>query len=257
MSAAFAGKRVLVSGGAKGIGAATVRRFAEAGATVIAAARAPSEPLSDAHFIAADLATAAGAHALAQTTIERFGGVDILINSLGGSTAPGGGALALDDGLWRREFDLNLLAAVRLDRAFLPGMIERRSGVVVHVTSIQRRMPLYESTLAYAAAKAALTAYSKGLANEMGPKGVRVVAVAPGFTQTTSADALITRLAQASGGSEQQALDQLMQALGGIPIGRPARPSEVADLIAFVASDSAAAIHGAEFVIDGGTLPTV
>ena len=136
-------------------------------------------------------------------------------------------------------------------------MVEQRSGVVVHVTSIQRVLPLYDSTLAYAAAKAALSTYSKGLANEVGPKGVRVVAVAPGFTETTAAHALVVRLAERGGVNEDAARQALMRSLGGIPIGRPNRPEEVAELVGFLVSARAATIHGTEYVIDGGTVPTV
>jgi len=105
-------------------------------------------------------------------------------NVVGGSSAPAGGFAVLDDEAWQRELNLNLLAAVRLDRALLPAMIEQGSGVIVHVTSIQRQLPLPESTIAYAAAKAALSNYSKGLSKELGPKGVRVVRVSPGWVET-------------------------------------------------------------------------
>ncbi len=91
----------------------------------------------------------------------RLDGVDILVHNLGGSQAPAGGFAALGEDDWARELNTNLLAAVRLDRALLPGMIQARSGAIVHVTSIQRRMPLWNGTLAYAAAKAALSTYSK------------------------------------------------------------------------------------------------
>jgi NAD(P)-dependent dehydrogenase (short-subunit alcohol dehydrogenase family) len=111
--------------------------------------------------------------------------------------------------------------------------------------------------LGYAAAKAALATYSKGLANEVGPKGVRVLSVAPGFTETAAAHALILRLAQERGVDEETAREALMDSLGGIPIGRPNGPDEVAELIAFLVSDRAASIHGTEVVIDGGTVPTV
>ncbi len=136
-------------------------------------------------------------------------------------------------------------------------MLQQKSGVIVHISSIQRRMPLHEATLAYAAAKAALTTYSKGLSNEVGPKGVRVVSVAPGFTETTSATALVERLAATAGSSTDAARQGLMDALGGIPLGRPAWPEEVADLVFFMVSGRAASITGSEYVIDGGTLPTI
>jgi len=135
-------------------------------------------------------------------------------------------------------------------------MIEQGSGVIIHVTSIQRQMPLPKSTIAYAAAKAALSNYSKGVSKEVGPKGIRVVRVAPGWIETTAANALIVRLAAEAGSDEQTARQGLMASLGGIPIGRPAKPNEVADLIAFLVSTRAASITGTEYVIDGGTVPT-
>ena len=148
------------------------------------------------------------------------------------------------------------MPAVRLDRALLPSMLAQHAGVIVHVTSIQHRLPLPESTTAYAAAKAALSTYSKALSKEVGPEGVRVVRVSPGWVETEAAVALAERLGKEAGTDYAGGKQIIMRSLGGIPLGRPARPREVADLIAFVASPRAGAITGTEYVIDGGTVPT-
>jgi len=256
--AAFTGRRVLVTGGTQGVGAAVADRLAGAGATVFRAARSrPADLERPDLFHAVDLAAPEGAAELARVVLDRLGGVDVIIHNLGGSTTPGGGFAALTEDHWVNELNLNLLSAVRLDRALAPAMLDQGYGVIVHVTSIQRRLPLYESTLAYASAKAALGAYSKALSNELGPKGVRVLSVAPGFTETEAATRMIERLAASEGGDVETARQGLMRALGGIPIGRPNTPDEVTDLIAFLASDRAATIHGTEVVIDGGAVPTV
>ncbi len=181
----LANQRALVTGGTKGVGAAVVETLRDAGARVVATARsAPSRPSDGVHYLSADLSTAEGASAVARSVLEQLGGVDILVNVLGGSSAPGGGFAALGDKEWVQELDHNLMPAVRLDRALLPSMLAQRSGVIIHVSSIQRVLPLPESTIAYAAAKAALSTYSKALSKEVTPKGVRVVRVAPGWIET-------------------------------------------------------------------------
>ena len=216
----------------------------EADARVVAAARSlPSRPVENVRYVAADLSTAEGASAV-QSVLQQLGGIDILVNVVGGSSAPAGGFAALDDSEWSKELDQNLMSAVRLDRALLPSMIAQRSGVIIHVTSIQRVLPLPDSTIAYAAAKAALSTYSKALSKEVTPKGIRVVRVSPGWIETEAAVALAERLATQAGTDYEGGKQLIMKGLGGIPLGRPAKPREVADLIAFLVSPRAASISG-------------
>lgn len=252
------GQRALVSGGTKGVGAAVVRALHAAGVQVMTTARSlPATAIDGVTYVAADLTTAQGVADVAQSVLSQWGGVDILVNVLGGSSAPGGGFAALDDAQWFNELNQNLMPAVRLDRALLPAMLAQGSGVIVHVSSIQRLLPLPESTTAYAAAKAALSTYSKALSKEVTPQGVRVLSVAPGWIETEASVALAERLAQQAGTDYAGGQRIIMQSLGGIPLGRPARPEEVADLITFLVSPRAGSISGSEHLIDGGTVPTV
>jgi NAD(P)-dependent dehydrogenase (short-subunit alcohol dehydrogenase family) len=250
------GKRALVTGGTKGVGQAVVEVLREAGATVLTTARSlPKNSGAADQFVTADVSTAEGCAIVARAVRERLGGLDIIVHVVGGSSAPAGGFAVLDDKEWHRALDQNLFAAVRLDRALLPAMIAQGSGVIIHITSIQRQMPLPEATIAYAAAKAALSNYSKGLSKEVSPKGIRVVRVSPGWVETEAAVGLVNELAANMKTDHEGARQALMNSLGGIPIGRPAKPREVADLIAFLVSPRAASITGTEYIIDGGTVP--
>ncbi len=164
------GKRALVTGGTRGVGGALVQTLAQAGARVVASALSPPQrPVDGVHYVVADLSTAHGARRAADAALAALGGIDILVNVVGGSSAPAGGFAALDDAFWARELELNLMSAVRVDRALLPTMLAQRAGVILHVTSIQRTLPLPDSAMAYAAAKAALSTYSKALSKEVTP----------------------------------------------------------------------------------------
>jgi NAD(P)-dependent dehydrogenase (short-subunit alcohol dehydrogenase family) len=189
--------------------------------------------------------------------VRAEGGLDILVQVAGGSSSPSGGFAAMTDADWDAELTLNLLAAVRMDRALAPLLLERGKGVILHVGSIQGRMPLYDGTLGYAAAKAALRTYSKGLANELAPKGIRVNTVSPGGIAGPGANGLAARIAEAHGVGADEGMTMLMDSLGGIPDGRFAPPDEIADVIGFLAADAGASVVGADIAVDGGTVKSI
>lgn len=251
------GKRVLVTGGTKGIGQAIVNRLLKSGATIITTARTVPDDLPDSvGFIQADVKTPEGTEKIIKETLGKLRGLDILINNVGGSSTSTAGALALSDEDWLTNFNGNLFSSVRLDRGFLPSMLEQHKGVIIHITSIQRKLP-GNMTMAYSAAKAALTNYSKNLATQFGSEGIRINTVAPGFTETKAAERLIERMAENSKSDYNTARQELMDSLGGIPLGRPAKPEEVAELVAFLVSDRASYITGSEHIIDGGIIRTI
>lgn len=254
----LSGKIALVTGGTKGAGAAIAKRLQSAGATVIVTARnKPEVPTEGLHFIAADLSRPEGTKQVVNHVLMKFGRLDILVNNMGGSETPGGGFAALSDEDWESTISTNLLAPVRLDKGFLQQMLEMRDGVIIHIASIQGKLPLYDSTLPYAAAKAGLINYSKGLSNEVAPKGVRVLTVSPGWIMTDSSHRLTERISKSSNITLEEAKQSIMAALGGIPIGKPAQPEDVAELVGFLVSPRAKYLTGTEYVIDGGTVPTV
>ena len=254
----FRGRRVLVTGGTRGMGAAMLRRFQLGGARVATTARsALSKDQTPDLFIQADLATAAGVAAVVECIEHEWDGLDILVNNAGGTETKPGGFEALSDEDWLGVLNLNLMAAVRLDRAFVPGMAARRSGVVIHISSIAYRLPFGNSVLAYAAAKAALRSYGKGLSKSVAASGVRVAMISPGFIETSGAKGMIEEISALEGIDQDAARQRILDMIGGIPLGRTGRPEEVAELVAFLASERGGFITGTDYVIDGGTIPTI
>jgi NAD(P)-dependent dehydrogenase (short-subunit alcohol dehydrogenase family) len=249
----FSGRTALITGGTRGIGKGIADRLRAGGARVLVAARSVPDEAADDDVVVADVSTADGVAALGVEALERLGGVDIVVHNVGGGGQYEGGAAALTDEDWQSALDANLLAAVRLDRAIIPGMVTRGSGAIVHITSIQRRAPL-PTYLPYAAAKAALTNYSKALSNELAPKGIRVNAVCPGYIETEAAYRMAEEIGKINNISVDEARTQIMESIGGIPLGAPGNPADVGELVAFLVSDRAAYITGAEYVIDGGSV---
>ncbi len=221
--------------------------------TVIARTAGESDA---ARHIPADLTDPESVRGAARHVLDQ-GVPDVVVHVAGGSHSPSGGFGVLGEAEWMQELNLNLLSAVRLDRELVPSMLDAGQGAIIHVASIQARMPLWDGTLAYAAAKAALRTYSKGLAGQLAPHGVRVNTVSPGGIQTEGAEHLVQRLTERFDGDADAAWNSLVSSLGGVPLGRFATPDEVAAAIAFLASDAAASILGAEIVVDGGTIRTI
>ncbi|MCX5380586.1 oxidoreductase [Streptomyces sp. NBC_00091] len=254
-------KTAIVTGAGRGIGLATVRALLEEGVRVLGAARTitPELAASGAVPVSADLTTPAGVAALVEAADAELGGVDLLVNNVGGGPDTGRltGFLDTDDAQWAGYLDVNLYSTVRVTRAVLPGLLERR-GAIVNVSSVNSRLPA-SGPVAYSAAKAALTALGKSLAEEFGPRGVRVNTVSPGVVRTAiweDPEGFGGKVAQAAGVDHAAFLKGIPEAFR-ITTGRITEPQEVASLIVFLLSEAAANITGADYVVDGGTLKTV
>lgn len=253
----LSGKIALVTGGTKGIGKAIADKLASNGATVVVTARKPSEEKNEHHFIAADLTDSTAIAELTEKLIEKYGTPDILINNVGGTSSPAGGFQMLSDGDWNRDIELNLLASIRLDKAMVPKMIEKKSGVVIHISSLNGKIPLFQSNFSYGVMKSALNAYSKTLANEVAKNGIRVNTVSPGMVKTTAMETFLESYAQTIGKTVTETSQQLMDSMGGVPMNRLAEPEEIANMVAFLVSDGSSYITGANMLVDGGTFPAV
>ncbi|MEV5148105.1 oxidoreductase [Streptomyces sp. NPDC052727] len=258
------GKTVVVTGASRGIGLAVTRAFAGEGARVVAGARTTSPELDELAVtgsvvpVTADLATAAGVETLIETAVERFNGIDVLVNNVGKAQPRLGGFASVTDEQWLETLTVNLLSAVRASRAALPALLASR-GSIVTISSVNAFLP-DPGVIDYTASKAALTNFSKALSKEVSPQGVRVNTVAPGPVSTDlwiGPGGMAETIAAAMGVEPQEAVDQAINSLGGFATGRFTRPDEVADLVLMLASDRTANITGADFTIDGGLIKTL
>jgi NAD(P)-dependent dehydrogenase (short-subunit alcohol dehydrogenase family) len=257
MNDSLNGKVALVTGGTKGIGKAIAHKLSSAGAQVVITARTPPQDANVSHhFIASDLSNAESTTDLANKILEEYGRVDIIVNNAGANTSPGGGYSTLTDENWENEMQMNLMSAVRINKILLPTMIERKSGVIIHVSSGAAVLPLWDMTMSYSASKAALNAYSKALANELAPKGVRVLTVSPGMVRTPLMMEFIENLAKSNNITVDEMTKSLIGQIG-IPIGRMSEPEDVANLVGFLVSSEAQYLTAANYLVDGGIVPVV
>jgi NAD(P)-dependent dehydrogenase (short-subunit alcohol dehydrogenase family) len=247
----------LVTGGTKGIGKAIADRLSNSGIKVIITARtAPTEDTEGQYFIQADLVHPESAEIIAAEILEKYGRIDIIVNNAGANLSPGGGFSTLSDEHWNNDWQTNFMSVVRINKALLPAMIGQKSGVVVNISTGAAKLPVWEMTMSYSSAKAALNAYSKALANEVAAHGIRVNVVSPGLVETPLMLEFIQNMAQSSSVTPNEAYQSVMEKLN-VPIGRMAEPDEVASLVAYLVSPEAKYITGVNYSVDGGALPTI
>lgn len=263
MELGIKGRVAVVTGGDSGIGLETARFLLRDGAKVVlsdkdtaslekAAAGLSGEVLA----IAADLTKPDQVEALAQDARERFGAVDILVNAAG-ITGPTGIFHELDDEDWRLALEVDFMAAVRICRAFIPAMAERGWGRVVLIGSEDAVQP-YADELPYCAAKAAILNLTKGLSKTYAKQGVLVNSVSPAYIETPMTDAMMEKRAKENGTSFEEAVQSfLKEERPTLELARRGRPEEVAATIAFLCSDLASFVNGANYRVDGGSVATV
>jgi NAD(P)-dependent dehydrogenase (short-subunit alcohol dehydrogenase family) len=241
----FDGLRVLVTGGSRGIGAAVAQRFLDGGAIVVTTARSRTEdtpPRSS--FISGDVSTVDGVQRLVELSLQTLGGLDVLVNNAGAARVHMGGASTIPDDEWQDSLAINFLSAVRMVNAASPALKKSERGAVINISAtgaLTAPAPL----LHYGAAKAALLVYSRGIATELAPSGIRVNSVTPGSVRTPGGTAVLQTIADAVGAP----LDAIT---ANIPLGRVGDPRDIAEMVAFLGSSRAQWITGQNFVVSGG-----
>ncbi|HEY0690875.1 MAG TPA: oxidoreductase [Kribbella sp.] len=240
------GKRALVTGGTRGIGAAIVAELLAGGASVVTTSRTPVADLPDGvHYIQADVSTPDGARRLAEETLEHFdGGLDILVNNAAAGRAYIAGAASIPEGEWQSALDSCYLGIVRLTSRLLPALTHSSGAAIVNISSAVT-LAAVPALAHYAAAKAALETYSKALAAELAPQGVRLNVVIPGDVATPGADKIRQDIAD-SLGIPVEAMT------ANTPLGRVGIPTDIAEAVGFLVSDQSQWITGSQLLVDGG-----
>lgn len=250
MDLGLSGKHAVVTGASRGIGLATARALAAEGAIVTAGARSRGPEVEGVTWVEVDLARAGEPERL----VEAAGGVDVLVNNVGGGSLHAS-PLDASDADWTAALELNLLSAVRACRVAIPQMVARGGGAIVSVSSVNGFMPSPEAPH-YSAAKAALVNWSKSLAGAYAKDGIRVNVVSPGVTATPKwigEGGVADTVAAATGQSRE---DVIAAASAEHPIGRMLEPEELADAIVLLCSGRTSGVTGVDLHVDGGLTPT-
>jgi len=255
----FVSKVALVTGGSLGMGKASARKLAEGGASVVIVGRREehvrqtvAEMQGDGltvEGIAADISKSVGAEKAVTYTVEHFGGIDILVNSAGIQRY--GTVVDTDEATWDEVFDTNVKGMYLTAHFAIPEIEKRGGGAIINVSSVQA-FASQKSVAAYTASKGAINALTRAMSLDHAAQNIRVVAVCPGSIDTP----MLRYAADVWKGDKSS--DEMVEAWGKMhPIGRVGTPEDVAELIAFLASDAASFITGGEYKVDGGLLSAV
>ncbi len=256
-------KVAVITGASKGIGLAIAQALLDEGALVVGGARhsTPLAQLDDdrVESVEVDLATPQGPQELVDRALQRFGKVDVLINNVGGADPRMGGFLSVSDEQFLETYNFNFITTVRACRAALPPMIKQGSGSIINISSLNARLP-QPPVVDYSAAKAAVSNFTKALSEEFSPQGIRVNSISPGPVRTPlweEEGRFGDQMANGMGVALNDFLSQKLPEVAGMTISRMAEPEEVAAVAILLASPQAAAITGADFVVDCGMSKTL